>query len=145
MSQFNFVDALQVGGASATVVGIMFLAYKAIALIVNHRCRSECCGRFFSLGILWEATTPPSHRHGSMAEAKPYHHLLHGFPLEEKPGDTLSVSSSAHQPLAPAKSKPAVENKSHQSVTGEGRSSRAPSRLSIVLPTVPSSDQTGSH
>ena len=65
MSQFNFVDALQMGGASATAIGLMFLAYKAITLIVNHRCRSDCCGRWCLIGVMAEEV-PPDERHASL-------------------------------------------------------------------------------
>ena len=138
MSQFNFVDALQMGGASATIMGVMFLAYKAVTLIVNHRCRSECCSRVFSLGILWEAVTPLQHRHASMEEAMRGRHLLDGFQLEEKHDDNQSVSSRVSQELAPAKSKLTIKNKSQQSATAEDMSSPVQSHLSSAPPTAPS-------
>jgi len=75
MSQFNLIDALQMGGASATVMGIMFGVYKILTLVVNRRCRSDCCGRLFSVGLAVEPTTPPIH-HTLTGEMTLSHGLL---------------------------------------------------------------------
>ena len=62
---YSFVDALQMGGASATIMGIMILSYKAITLLINHRLRSDCCGRWCLIGVVAEEV-PPDERHTAL-------------------------------------------------------------------------------
>jgi len=137
MSQFSLIDALQFGGASATIMGVMFLAYKAVTLIVNHRCRSDCCGRWFTLGIQWVEVTPPQHRLSTLDQAMLDRHLLEAFQPTETAENSQSVSSVISPALAPAKSRSAIKNKSQQTVVEAGTSSPAPNHQSNALPIAP--------
>jgi hypothetical protein len=92
MSQFNLIDALQMGGASATVMGLMFGVYKILTLVINHRCRSDCCGRLFSLGLAVEPTTPPTYHHTLTGEMTLSHGLLSSAPtLRLSDAEAVSV------------------------------------------------------
>ena len=48
----DIINALQYGGVSASVTAIMFLAYKALQMCINHRVRSECGCCDWSLGLI---------------------------------------------------------------------------------------------
>lgn len=55
----DFSDALKAGGASATIILIVGVAFKIIQLFCGHRLRSECCGRTATVGVSVEDITPP--------------------------------------------------------------------------------------
>jgi hypothetical protein len=141
----TFLDALQMGGASATILAVMFGVYKLLTLAINHRCRSDCCGRFFSLGIAVEETTPPPHRLSLAGEATLNHRLLDGFQLREKPDDTQSVFVPIPlRPLTGQKISP-IENRNHWSGVVEDTSSPEPSHQSTSPPIQSSLGHLGSH
>ena len=137
MSQFDFITALQMGGVSATTLGLMFGIYKLLTLVVNHRCRSDCCGRFFSLGIQVEETTPPSHRLSIAGEATLNHRLLDGFQTRGRHDDRQPEFHSV--PLRPLlnQSTSEEENRSRPSVAEEDTNSLAPTHQSTSPPTEP--------
>ena len=135
---YSFVDALQMGGASATVMGIMFLAYKAVTLAVNHRCRSDCCGRGFSLGIQWVELTPPSHRLSAAEAATLGHRLLDGFQTSEKHDGNPSVSSLVSPTLALAKNTSPAASRNLPTVVEVDKNSPVQSHQSTAPPIVPS-------
>ena len=139
------MDALQLGGASATAMGIMFGVYKLLTLVVNHRCRSDCCGRWFSLGIAVEATTPPTHRHVIAGEATLNHRLLGGYQSEGRHDGSQSGFAPEPLTLSAGQSMSEEENRSHPSVIEGGRSSPAPTHLSIAPPTEPLAGPSVSH
>ncbi len=133
----SFLDALQMGGVSATVLAVMFGVYKLLTIAVNHRCRSDCCGRFFSLGIAVEETTPPSHRLSIAGEATLNHRLLgvyqsSGMPDDNQPGfaPTPPIPFVRQNTLL-------IENRSHWSGVEEDMNSLAPSRQSTSPPIPP--------
>jgi hypothetical protein len=133
----TFLDALQMGGASATILAVMFGVYKLLTLAVNHRCRSDCCGRFFSLGIQVVETTPPPHRHVVTGEATLNHRLLDGFQTMGMRDDTpCEFHSVSLRPLL-GQSMLEEESRNHPSVIEEDRSSPAPTHLSTAPPTEP--------
>lgn len=132
---FSLTDAFQVGGASATVMGVMFGVYKLITLIINRRCRSDCCGRWFSLGIAVEATTPLSHRHATVEVTTLNHRLLGENLVEGKRGENQSGFALEPLTLSSGQSTSAEEHKSHPSVAVEGRNTPAPSYQSTVQST----------
>ena len=141
----SFLDALQMGGASATAVAIMFGVYKLLTLAINHRCRSDCCGRFFSLGIAVEETTPPTHRLSIAGEATLNHRLLSVYQSSGMPGDTQpGFSPTPPIPLVRQKTF-LVANRSHWSGVEEDTSSLSPSRQSTSPPIPPSLGLLGSH
>ena len=70
------MDVLQIGGAGGAVSVALLVLYKLASMIVNHRCRSDCCGRLFSLGIEVEATIPQPYRTELSGEATLNHRLL---------------------------------------------------------------------
>ena len=125
------------GGASASVIGVMFGVYKLVTLMVNHRCRSDCCGRFFSLGIAVEETTPPPHRHVITGEATLNHRLLGREEMND--GTTDGFVPVRLRPL-PSQSTSPAENRNRWSGVEEDTSSLEPTHQSISLPIQPSSD-----
>lgn len=131
---FSPMDALQLGGASATVMGIMFGAYKLLTLIINHRCRSDCCGRWFSLGIAVEATTPPTHRHVIAGEATLNHRLLGGYQSEGRHDESQSGFALEPLTLSAGQSMSEEEDRSRLSVIVEDRNSPVQSYQSTVPP-----------
>lgn len=38
-------------GVSISAMTIMFLSYRVLKVIIGHRYVSDCCGRFFEIGI----------------------------------------------------------------------------------------------
>ena len=38
-------------GVSISTITIMFLAYRVLKSIIGHRYVSDCCGRFFEIGV----------------------------------------------------------------------------------------------
>ena len=141
----SFLDALQMGGASATILAVMFGVYKLLTLAVNHRCRSDCCGRFFSLGIQVVETTPPSHRLSIAGEATLNHRLLDGFQTRGMRDDTQYEFHSVSLRPSLGQSMLEEESRNHPSVIEGGRNSPAPTYLSIAPPTEPSSGPSVSH
>jgi hypothetical protein len=123
MSQMDFLSALQFGGVSATAMGIMFGIYKILTLIVNHRCRSDCCGRWFSLGIAVEETTPPTHRFSIGGEATLNHRLLPAGSIAEKHSRNLHGFSSAPPELWVPQNRLEEGNRSPHSSVAEDSSS----------------------
>jgi len=142
MSTLTPMDYLQLGGVSGSAMAIMFGIYKILTLVVNHRCRSDCCGRFFSLGISVAETTPPPHRLLVTGEATLGHRLLDGFPMSGTRDGSQSVSFLVSRGLVAAQNTSEEENRSHQSVVAEGRSSPAPSYQSTSPSTAPLGDET---
>ena len=141
----SFLDALQMGGASATVVAVMFGVYKLLTFAVNHRCRSDCCGRWFSLGIAVEETTPPTHRLSIAGEATLNHRLLGGYQGLEKPDDNQpGFSPTLPIPLVRQKTS-LIANRSHWSGIEEDTSSLSPSHQSTAPPSPSSLGRLGSH
>ena len=57
----DFTDALKAGGASASIITIIAVAYKIVQSVCGHRLRSECCGREATIGATVEEM-PPSKR-----------------------------------------------------------------------------------
>lgn len=57
----DFTDALKAGGASATLIVIVGVGIKVIQMCMNHRLRSECCGKTATLAVsVEEVNRPPS-------------------------------------------------------------------------------------
>ena len=133
----TFLDALQMGGASATVLAVMFGVYKLLTLAVNHRCRSDCCGRFFSLGIQVVETTPPSHRLSIAGEATLNHRLLDGFQTMGRHDDKQCEFHSVSLTPSLGQNRLEEENRSHPSVVEEDTSSLAPTHQSTSPPIEP--------
>ena len=134
----SFVDALQMGGASATIFAIIVGIYKLLTVVVNHRCRSDCCGRFFSLGIAVEETTPPPHRLVVGGEATLNHRLLGVYQSSGKPDDNQSGFSPTPPIPFVRQNTSLIESRSRWSGVEEDMSSLAPSRLSTSPPIPPS-------
>jgi len=51
----DFTESLKVGGASATILLIIGITVKVFQVCINHRLRSECCGREASLAVSVES------------------------------------------------------------------------------------------
>jgi hypothetical protein len=54
----DFTDALKAGGASATIIAIVAVAYKLVSAFCGHRVRSECCGHTGTVGVTTEEMSP---------------------------------------------------------------------------------------
>ena len=67
----DFTDALKAGGASATIMSIVAIAYKIVQSVCGHRLRSDCCGREGTIGIATEVMTPRSHPSVLPVQANP--------------------------------------------------------------------------
>lgn len=74
----NFDDAMKAGGASATIIAIVGIAFKLIQSFCGRRVKSECCGYTGSAGVSVETIVvdippppPPSVRASPMIAATP--------------------------------------------------------------------------
>lgn len=62
----DFTDSLKAGGASATLIAIITIAYKVIKSTCGHRLKSECCGKTASIGVNVESMNSPKHEQSTL-------------------------------------------------------------------------------
>ena len=110
------MDVLQIGGAGGVVSVVLLIIYKLCGTIINHRCRSDCCGRLFSLGIEVEATNTLPHRIELSGETTLGHRLLGECHLSGLSDGILNVSQPI--PIPPSRHQSTMEAIHRNSPTG---------------------------